>query len=254
MCRCGARPVRRNPRAVPRGVRHVRRAGDGPPPRALGGVGNRRPRRVHVRRGQRVPRHRRPRRVRRRGGRRLPLQRRDRRGAAACRRQRRWPRHHPAQRRLPAVLQPAGERRAEEALAAGDLCRRTDHRRGDDRTRHRLRSGVDGDQRGPRWRALRRQRLEDVHHQWDQRRPRDHRREDRPCAAPSGDVAAHRRARHAGIRARPQPRQGRHARPGHRRAVLHRRPRAGGQPARRRRHGIPPARRQPRPRSGCRSP
>ena len=38
--------------------------------------------------------------------------------------------------------------------------------------------------------------------------------------------AARRRARHGGLRARPQPREGRHARPGHRRAVLRRRARA----------------------------
>ena len=41
----------------------------------------------------------------------------------------------------------------------------------------------DGD---PRRRPLRRQRLEDVHHQRHQRRPRDHRGEDRPDAAPRG--------------------------------------------------------------------
>ena len=118
----------------------------------------------------------------------------DRRGDPARRRQRRRPRHHAAQRHLPAVLPPRHERGAEAALAARHLRRRADHGRGDDRTGHRLRSRVDDDDRRPRRRRLRRQRLEDVHHQRHQRRPRDHRRQDRPGATPPGDVVARRRA------------------------------------------------------------
>ena len=50
-----------------------------------------------------------------------------------------------------------------------------------------------------------------------------------------------------GLRARPQPREDRPARPGHRRAVLQRRARAGRQPARRGGRGLPAPRAQPAP-------
>ena len=56
---------------------------------------------------------------------------------------------------------------------------------------------------------------------------------DRPRRRPPGHLAARRRARHGGLRARAQPRQDGPARPGHRRAVVHRRARAEGEPARR---------------------
>ena len=55
------------------------------------------------------------------------------------------------------------------------------------------------------------------------------------------DVAAHPRARDGRLRAGPQPRQARPAQPGHRRAVVHRRARAGGEPARHRGRGLRPA-------------
>ena len=119
------------------------------------------------------------------------------------------------------------------ALAAGHLRRRADHGRRHDRAGHRLRPGVDDDDGDPRRRPLRRQRLEDVHHQRHQRRPRHHRGEDRPVAAPPRHVAARARAGDGGLRAGPQPREDRHARPGHRRAVLHRRAGAGREPPRR---------------------
>ena len=88
------------------------------------------------------------------------------------------------QRHLPPLLPHPHHRRAEGALAPGDLLRRADHRHRDDRAGHRLRPGVDDHHRGPRRRPLRRQRLEDVHHQRHQRRPRHHRGEDRPDPAP----------------------------------------------------------------------
>ena len=137
------------------------------------------------------------------------------------------------------------QRRTEATVAAGDLLGRGDHRHRHDRARDGLRSGVDGHDGDPRRRRLRRQRLEDVHHQRHQRRPRDHRRQDRPVATPPRHVADRDRARHGRLRARPQPRQDRHALAGHRRAVLQRRPRAGGEPARRGGRGFPPARDEP---------
>ncbi len=70
---------------------------------------------------------------------------------------------------------------------------------------------------------------EDVHHQRHQRRLR-HRRRARPIptAGAMGCLADRRRARHGGLRARPQPRQDRPQGAGHRRAVLRRRARAEG--------------------------
>ena len=82
-------------------------------------------------------------------------------------------------------------------------------------------------------RPLPAQRLEDLHLQRHPRRPRDRGRAHRPRGRPQGHQPARRRARHGGVRARPQPRQDRPARPGHRRAVLHRRRRAQGEPPRR---------------------
>ena len=68
-----------------------------------------------------------------------------------------------------------------------------------------------------------------------------------PTAAPHRHVAAGDRARHGRFRTRAQPREDRHAQPGHRRAVLQRRPRARRQPARRRGQGFPLPQPQPRP-------
>ena len=68
----------------------------------------------------------------------------------------------------------------------GHLLGRAHHRHRHDRAGHRLRPGVDDHHGHPRRRPLRRQRLEDVHHQRHQRRPGDHRGEDRPAPAPQG--------------------------------------------------------------------
>ena len=137
------------------------------------------------------------------------------------------------------------DRRAAGALAARHRVGRAHHRHRDDRARHRLRPRVDEHVGHPRRRPLRRERRQDVHHQRHQRRPRDHRGQDRPVAAARGHEPARARARDGRLRARPQPREGRPARAGHRRAVLHRRPRAGRQPARRRGQGLRAPRRQP---------
>ena len=68
------------------------------------------------------------------------------------------------------------------------------------------------------------QRVEDVHHQRHLRRPGDRRGEDRPGRGRTTGISLLVVERGmAGLRARPQPRQDRPARPGHRRAVLHRR-------------------------------
>ena len=74
----------------------------------------------------------------------------------------------------------------------------------------------------PRQRPLRRQRREDLHHERHQRRPDHHGGQDRSFRTPPRDLADHHRARHGGLRARPQPRQARYARAGHGRAVLQR--------------------------------
>ena len=66
-----------------------------------------------------------------------------------------------------------------------------------------------------------------------------------PVAAARGHEPARARTRHGRLRARPQPREDRPARAGHRRALLHRRARAGRQPARRRGQGLRAPRRQP---------
>ena len=137
------------------------------------------------------------------------------------------------------VLPPLLHRRAAGSAGCPASLGRAHHRDRHDRARHRLRPGVDVDHRDPRRRPLRRERLEDVHHQRHQRRPRHHRGEDRPDPAAQGHVAARPRAGHGGLRAGPQPRQDRAARPGHRRAVLQRRAGAGRQPARRRGRGVP---------------
>ena len=101
-----------------------------------------------------------------------------------------------------------------------------------DRTGHRQRPA--GHQ-GPRGQAGRRQldaqRRQDVHHQRHSRRPGHRRRLHRPRQGCAGLLAAGRRARHGGLRARPSPRQDRPGRPGHRRAVVHRRASARREPA-----------------------
>ena len=126
-----------------------------------------------------------------------------------------------------------------------DRHRRADHRTGDDRAGNRLGPRGDVHDGPPRRRPLHRQRLEDIHHQRHQRGPGDPGGEDRPLRAPPRHQPDDRGARHGGLRARPEPREDRPARPGHRRAVLHRRPRAGREPARRRGPGLPLSRLQP---------
>ena len=189
-------------------------------------------RRVRRRRRARLPRHGRPRGVRRRWRRRLPLQPRDHRGGAGGRRVGLGPRSHAAQRHLPAVLPALLHRRATSALAAGHRVGRAHHGDRHDRAGHRVGPRVDVDDGDPRRRPLRRERLEDLHHQRHQRRPRHHRGQDRSDAAAQGDEPARARAGHGRVRTGSQPRQDRHARAGHRRAVLRRRAGAGGQPAR----------------------
>ena len=82
----------------------------------------------------------------------------------------------------------------------------------------------------------------------------DHRGEDRPDASATAGMSllVLERGMEGFERGRNLEKIG-HARPGHRRAVLHRRARAGREPARRRGRGLPPARRATCRRSGCRS-
>ena len=98
--------------------------------------------------------------------------------------------------------------------------RREDRRDRHDRAGRRVRPAGHPHHRRRRGRPLRAQRPEDLHLQRHPRRPGDRGRPHRPRGRPPGHLAAHGRARHGGLRARPQPRQGRPARPGHRRAVL----------------------------------
>ena len=211
----------------------------------MGASGHRRPRAVHRGRRQRVLGHGRAGGVRRWRGQGLPLQPGDRRGDPARRPERRRARIDAAQRHLPAVLPEPHERRSEASVVARYLLRRADHGHRDDRAGNRIRPRVDDHDSDPGRRRLRRQRIEDVHHERDQRRPRDHGGEDRPIAAPPRHVAGRRRARHPRVRTGAQPRQGRHARAGHRRAVLHRRPGPRREPARRRGDGVRAARDEP---------
>ena len=124
----------------------------------------------------------------------LPLQHRARRGDHPRRRQRR--RLPGAQRRDRPLHQRAGERRAEAALAARAGLRRADLGDRDDRARRRL--GPPGHPHLGRrqGRPLRRQRLEDVHHQRHPVRPGHRGRAHRPRRRAPGHQPARRRARH----------------------------------------------------------
>ena len=140
-----------------------------------------------------------------------------------------------------------GRRRAKGPVAARHLLGRAGHRHRHDRAGHRVRPGLDDDDRPAGRRRLRGERVQDLHHQRHQRRPRHHRGQDRPDPAPPRHVAARAGAGHGGLRAGPQPRQDRDARPGHGRAVLHRRARPGGQPPRRGGPGVQLPGHQPAP-------
>ena len=137
------------------------------------------------------------------------------------------------------VPQLARDRGAEAAVAAGLRERRDDHRDRDDRARRRVRPAGSPHHGGRRGRPLRRQRVQDVHQQRHQRRPRHRGGADRPRRRPPGHQPAGGRARDGGLRAGPQPRQDRAARPGHGRALVHRRTRPEAEPARRGGPGLP---------------
>ena len=96
---------------------------------------------------------------------------------------------------------------------------------GSDLHRHR-------DDGPPRRRHLRRQRLQDLHQQWLARRPRLPRGQDRHRGCTDeGPVASRRRGEGpCRLHGRALAREDRHARAGHLRAVLRRRPRAGRKP------------------------
>ena len=179
---------------------------------------------------------RRPRGVRRPGRRRLPLQRDPLRGADPRRRQR--PRLLGAHRHHRPLPHQPRHRRAEAALAARLRLRRDHHRDRDDGAGRGQRPPGRPHHRGRQGRPLPAQRLEDLHQQRHQRRPGHRGRAHRPRGRAQGHQPAGRRARHGGLRARPQPRQDRAARPGHRRALVHRRRRTQGEPARRGGRGL----------------
>ncbi len=216
-------PVLRGARPVPVQRPHLRRAGGRAVVPRLGAGRDRPPRAVREGRGRRLPRHGHPRRARRGRRRRLPVQPDPGRGARLRGHRRRRARPDPPQRHLPALLPVAGDRGAEGALAAGHRLGRADHRHRHDRARHRLGPGRHDHHRDPRRRPLRRQRVEDLHHQRHQRRPRHHRGEDRPDPAPQGHEPGRARAGHGRLRAGPEPGEDRPPQPGHRRAGLLRR-------------------------------
>ena len=150
------------------------------------------------------------------------------------------------QRHLPAVLPALCTDEQKARWLPGHLLRRADHRHRHDRAGHRLRPRVD-DHHAPS--------LDGDHYVVNGSKTfitnginadlvitavkTD------PTQRHAGMSPRGARAGHGRLRARPQPRQDRHARAGHRRAVLHRRARAGRQPARRRGRGLPLARHQP---------
>ena len=224
-----------------------------PLPRAVGGRRHRRPASLGQGRRAGPARLRRPRGVRRRRHRRLPLQRRPRRGddpAAAPRRARSGAqRHHrplPLLARAPRSRSSAGSRAVSgETITAIAMTE----------------PGAGSDLQGIRTTAV--DATATTTSSTGQKTFISNgiladlvivvARTD-PEAGPPGHQPARRRARHGGLRARPQPRQDRPARPGHRRAVL--RP-TSACPRR-----TSSARRAPGflylmknlPRSGCRSP
>ena len=111
----------------------------------------------------------------------------------------------PAQRHLPPVLLEVLHGRAAGALASRHRQRGAHHRDRDDRAGDRQRPGVDVHVSDPGRRSVRRERLEDLHHQRHQRRSRDHGGQDRSVAAPRRHVPARAGAGHGRVRARPQP-------------------------------------------------
>ena len=211
--------------------------------------GGRQDRQGHVpqsgRRGPAGDRRRRA--VRRRRGARLPLQRHPQRGSPRVGRGQLGAVHDAAQRHLPAVLHEPLQRRAGRALDGWPRQRRADERHRHDRAGDRLRSGLDHHHGGAVGRRLRGERRQDVHHQRHQLRPGDRGGQDRPHREAPGHVADRAGGRHGGLRAGPQPRQAGLEVPGHCRAVLRRRVRARGEPARRRGQRVPAPRAQPAP-------
>ena len=128
-----------------------------------------------------------------------------------------------------------GKRGAQGEVPAGDLPggRALRHRR--HRAGRGLRRRGDQDARRPRRRALRAERLEDVHHQRRARRPLLRRRADRHGRrrqAASGDLDVPRGAADAGLQRQPQARQDGQPRVGHRRAGLPGHAGPGGEPPR----------------------
>ena len=169
--------------------------------------------------------------VRRRRHQGLPLQRGRRRGDLPGRRERtRLPGPHRHHRPL---HQHPRHRGAEAALAAGPGQRRADLGDRDDRAGRRLRPAGHPHERRRQGRPLRAQRLEDVHLQRHHERPRDRGLPHRPRRRPPGHQPARGRARHGGLRARPQPRQDGPQGAGHLRALLRQRDGAQGEPPRR---------------------
>ena len=212
----GAQAVRGRARHVPGLGASVHRQGDDPPQRRVGSRGHHAQRGVRQVGRQRLPRHGHPDGARWRRGGGLPLQRGHRGGDPARRDQRRRARLDAPQRHLPALLPHPLRRRAEGPLAARNRKRRARHGHRHDGARYRLGPRLDVDHCHSRRRPLRRQRLEDLHHQRHQRRPRDHGGEDRPKPTARGDLTVGDRTGHARVRAGPQPREDRPARAGHR--------------------------------------
>ena len=95
---------------------------------------------------------------------------------------------------LPYFLEYCNEEQRERWLP-GHRRRLADHRGRDDRTRDRLRPGLDVDQGDQGRRSLRRRRLQDLHHQRHQRRPDHHRGQDGPEGEAPRHVADDHRAR-----------------------------------------------------------
>ena len=232
--------LHRGARGAARVAALVRREGD-PPARARVGGGARVPARaVHADGRARLPRDLLSRGVRRPGRRHACT--------APCS-PRRWRAAAPAAWRpgsarhtgiaMPPILKFGTEEQKQRWIVPGDQGRE-DRGAGDHRAGRRLGRRGPEDVRAPRQRRVRRERLQDVHHERRARGLLRDRREDDAGGRPPRALVPRAREGHARLRGHAQAREARLARVRHRRAVVLRRARAGGEPARRGEQGLLP--------------
>ena len=235
---CHPAAVRRGARGAARNRQPLRREGDRAQRRRVGGGARIPPRALRALRRAGLPRAEVPRGLRRPG--RHPPARRDlgRRAGALGRIGRgRRRAQRPHLDRDAADLQ-LRHRGAEAALAGSGDRRREGRRAGDHRARRRLRRRRHLHLRRAGRRRLRRQRLQDLHHQRRPRRLPRLRRQDDPGGRPPRHLLPGAGARDARLRGVAEAGEDGLALIRHRRAVLHRRRGAGREPARLRERGL----------------